>query len=191
MEDAFEILTRDLHILKHTVRTGWLDAEIYRGESIAGHMYHSAVIALVLRGRSGRRDIDWARVVEYCLIHDMAEARVGDIPAPVKTDMDRAIEANVLKEMLGRLGIDLGDGLEEGTPEAHIYKLSEQLATLLQGYEYWRRGFRNPKVREIMETSLRNIGDLLILIRDEGIRSWVGSIVERVKTDIQIGYRGK
>jgi len=190
MGSDFEVLTRDLHILKHTVRTGWVEAGIYRGESIASHMYHAAVIALLLRRRSSL-DIDWGRVVEYCLLHDMAEARVGDIPAPRKTDEDRVRESEVLGEMLRELGIDLPEGFGDGSIEAGMYKLSEQLATLLQGYEYWRRGFRDPKILEIMESSIGSIESLMGMIIDEGVRSWVYSVVEKVKTDIQIESRGK
>ncbi len=191
MDTSFEILTRDIHVLKHTVRTGWLEAGIYRGESIAGHMYHAAVIALVLRRRSEIDGVDWGRVVEYCLLHDLAEARVGDVPAPKKTDEDRRREAMVLSGMLEELGIDMPGGMDDGSPEALLCKLSEQLATLLQGYEYWRRGFRDPKVMEIIGSSLGNVEDLLGMIGDNGVRSWVGMVVERVKTDIQIEYRGK
>lgn len=45
-------------------------------ESIADHMYRMAVLALTMAGSS---NVDQARLVKMAIVHDIAEAIVGDI----------------------------------------------------------------------------------------------------------------
>lgn len=62
-------------VLKHTERTGWVDRDLPKPESIADHMYRMAIICFMTADES----LDVARCQQIALCHDMAEALVGDI----------------------------------------------------------------------------------------------------------------
>ncbi len=176
-------LSRYVDRIKEIVRTGWLEAGIRDGETVAEHMYHSALIATVFEHVSGDTEVNWNLVKTYCLIHDLGEAIVGDIPAPQKTDRDRMMEAEALSKILSGYGFPEIDLDRLDTPEKIIYKASEQLATLLQAIIYWERGYRNGKVLEIMMSSWRNFMDLA---KASG-KPWLNKIVDELGAIID-GY---
>lgn len=71
-------------------------------ESIADHMYRMAALALVLEGSS----YDSNKCVKLCIVHDMAEAIVGDI-APcdnVSDESKHSQEAAAISTIKGLLG---------------------------------------------------------------------------------------
>ncbi|KAI3619261.1 hd domain-containing protein [Moniliophthora roreri] len=67
----FHILER----LKTQKRTGWVRNNIPNAESISDHMYRMSVLALC----SSDSNLDIAKCVMMCVVHDLAEAQVGDI----------------------------------------------------------------------------------------------------------------
>ena len=86
-----------------TPRTGWVRSGIQRPESVADHMYRMAVLALAATGAA---DYDQPRLVKMAIVHDLAEALVGDI-APsdgVPEGEKHAREAAALDAMLAELG---------------------------------------------------------------------------------------
>lgn len=79
MTDTKNILSF-LHIVEHLKlekRTGWHKCGIpfEKTESIADHMYRMAIMVCVVQDES----IDKFKAVKMALVHDMAEALVGDI----------------------------------------------------------------------------------------------------------------
>ncbi|KAM9912848.1 hypothetical protein OXX69_002173 [Metschnikowia pulcherrima] len=66
-----------VRLLKTQPRTGWIDRKIPRvdAESIADHMYRMSIIAMALP----RSKVDVDKCVKIALVHDIAEALVGDI----------------------------------------------------------------------------------------------------------------
>lgn len=66
------ILTR----LKSTRRTGWVDFGIHEPESIADHMYRMGMICMLTNNHD---TLNYSRCVSIAVVHDMAEALVGDI----------------------------------------------------------------------------------------------------------------
>ncbi|KUJ06510.1 uncharacterized protein LY89DRAFT_743832 [Mollisia scopiformis] len=67
-----------LERLKTTKREGWRRFGIQHGESIADHMYRMSLITMFAPPSLASR-IDIQRCTKMALIHDMAEALVGDI----------------------------------------------------------------------------------------------------------------
>ncbi|KAF8856821.1 hypothetical protein BDZ45DRAFT_675179 [Acephala macrosclerotiorum] len=67
-----------LERLKTTKREGWRRFGIKDGESISDHMYRMSLITMFAPPSLSSR-IDVQRCVKMALIHDMAEALVGDI----------------------------------------------------------------------------------------------------------------
>ncbi|KAI5776360.1 HD domain-containing protein [Geopyxis carbonaria] len=71
-----------LHIierLKTTPREGWKRFDIKHGESIADHMYRMGIITMLCPHDIG---VNRDRCVKMALVHDMAEALVGDLTPP-------------------------------------------------------------------------------------------------------------
>jgi len=64
--------------LKDTVRSGYTSGG--RQESVADHTWRLCLMAFILRDRFP--DVDFARLVSICIVHDLGEAVGGDIPAP-------------------------------------------------------------------------------------------------------------
>lgn len=61
--------------LKLQKRTGWLDHNINPCESISDHMYRMGVTSMLIKNPEVNRD----KCVRIALVHDIAEALVGDI----------------------------------------------------------------------------------------------------------------
>jgi putative hydrolase of HD superfamily len=73
-------LFRTIANLKHTPRTGWIDRGVPTAdvESVADHSFMTALIAWIAAREDASLDAD--RVLKLALIHDLAEAIVGDRP---------------------------------------------------------------------------------------------------------------
>ena len=99
--------------LKRRLRTGWVDRGVRHAaaESVAEHCYRMGVASFLLAngrgGGGGEPTIDWARVMQLSLVHDLAEAITGDI-APsdnVPAATKRALEEQAMHAMLRRGGV--------------------------------------------------------------------------------------
>ncbi|XP_019057534.1 PREDICTED: HD domain-containing protein 2, partial [Tarenaya hassleriana] len=75
VSSAIDFLTL-CHRLKTTKRKGWINQGINGPESIADHMYRMALMALIAGDLQGA---DRERCVKMAIVHDIAEAIVGDI----------------------------------------------------------------------------------------------------------------
>ena len=64
--------------LKSTTRTGYTSTG--QQESVAEHTWRLCLMALVLR--PAFPDVDFAKLVKICIIHDLGEAIHGDVSAP-------------------------------------------------------------------------------------------------------------
>ncbi|KAF6155074.1 hypothetical protein GIB67_035821 [Kingdonia uniflora] len=72
---AIDFLTL-CHRLKTTKRAGWIRRDIQDPESIADHMYRMSIMALIAADIPG---VDRDKCVKMAIVHDIAEAIVGDI----------------------------------------------------------------------------------------------------------------
>ncbi|KAJ2079997.1 hypothetical protein H4R24_003400 [Coemansia sp. RSA 988] len=61
--------------LKRTKRTGWINNGITGPESIADHMYRMGIMAMLIDDAA----IDRTKCIKMSIVHDLAEALVGDI----------------------------------------------------------------------------------------------------------------
>ncbi|CAK7338107.1 unnamed protein product [Dovyalis caffra] len=64
------------HSLKTTKRAGWVKRDIRGPESISDHMYRMGLMALIAPDIPG---IDRDKCIKMAIVHDIAEAIVGDI----------------------------------------------------------------------------------------------------------------
>lgn len=124
--------------LKDTVRSGYTSGG--RQESVADHTWRLCLMALLLHDHFP--DVDFARLVKICIIHDLGEAIHGDIPAPEQAESGRKAEQERydLLDLLSPLPqhmqaeiTALWDEYEAArTPEARLAKALDKLETLLQ-----------------------------------------------------------
>ena len=147
-----EFLT-ELTRLKALPRTGWLLRGVRDVESIADHLYGVTFIAMLLadRARARGREVNVEKVMRMALLHDLTEARTGDLPATIKPYFEasalKSADEKIAREMLEPLGPISEDYLalwleyEARTSlEARIVKAADKLDLLLQAYEYERGG---------------------------------------------------
>lgn len=129
-------------MLKRTPRSGWqfLGAG---SESVAEHTFRTTVIAYVLARMDG--EADCGRVLELSLVHDLPEARTGDLNY-VNQKYVTADEALAADDMSA--GLPFGDELRgllleyraAQSPESILAHDADQLEMLLELKEHMDRG---------------------------------------------------
>jgi putative hydrolases of HD superfamily len=137
IEGVLEFL-RAAERLKTITRSGWTSAG--QPESVAEHTWRLCLMAMLLFGRA--EDVDLARLLKMCLVHDLGEAIGGDVPAPMqqeasdksgreRADLVQLIQA--LSPALQREVLDLWDEYEAASSrEAILAKGLDKLETILQ-----------------------------------------------------------
>lgn len=111
-----------------------------RRESVAEHTWRLCLMAMLLADEVP--DVDFARLVRICIVHDLGEAIGGDIPAveqdpnASKAAQERADLLQLLAPLPPRLRDEITDLWDEyeaaETPEARLAKGLDKLETLLQ-----------------------------------------------------------
>ena len=130
--------------LKSTTRTGYTSAG--QQESVAEHTWRLCLMALVLR--PAFPEIDFAKLVKICIIHDLGEAIHGDVSAPEQARRAAAgaivgkaeQERRDLLELLAPLPAAVHDEITAlwdeyeaaDSPEAKLAKGLDKLETIMQ-----------------------------------------------------------
>nr|XP_043609871.1 5'-deoxynucleotidase HDDC2 [Erigeron canadensis] len=132
------------HSLKTTKRKGWVNHGIEGPESIADHMYRMSLMALISGDLPG---INRERCIKIAIVHDIAEAIVGDItpsdgvPKAEKSRLEQA----ALNEMCDVLGGGMrAEEIKElwreyednASLEANLVKDFDKVEMILQALEY-------------------------------------------------------
>jgi putative hydrolase of HD superfamily len=156
--DAHTILAfvEEIGNLKKLPRTGWRLEGIPDAESIADHCCRVALFSMILAdalaGQGVAVDVD--RVMRIALLHEIAEARITDIPYPVFRYLGQAAkeeaEKRAVEGMLAELG-PLGEQYaalwaefdEASTFEGRLVRAVDKLEMMVQVYEYEKVGFRS------------------------------------------------
>ncbi|KAJ4709459.1 HD domain-containing protein 2 [Melia azedarach] len=132
------------HQLKTTKRAGWIRRNVKDPESIADHMYRMGLMGLIMADIPG---IDRDKCIKMAIVHDIAEAIVGDITPSdgiSKAEKSRR-EQEALDHMCKLLGGDarakeIGELWmeyeENSTAEAKIVKDFDKVEMILQALEY-------------------------------------------------------
>lgn len=150
----------EVGMLKRTPRSGWqfLGAG---SESVAEHVFRAAMIAFVLARMDDGVDAD--RVLRLALVHDLPEARTGDLNY-VNQKYVTADEARAADDMSA--GLPFADELRallleyraEQTPEAVLAHDADQLEMLLE-------------LKEKLDTGVPGAAD------------WTPFVLRRLRTD--------
>lgn len=135
--------------LERLPRTGWLQAGLSDVESIAAHAHGVATLALAL-GPEVEPALDLDRAVTLCVVHDLPEARLGDLPRSatelLPAGAKRAAEAAAGAALLAPFGAParerLAEFLDGTTREARFAKVCDRLHLGLRLLGYARSGAR-------------------------------------------------
>ena len=130
---------RATEALKTAARSGWTSAG--QQESVAEHTWRLCLMALVFH--SAFPDVDFARLIRICIIHDLGEAVSGDVPAPEQARRGGSkaeAERRDLLHLLAPLPSGIRDEIaglwneyeEARSPEARLAKALDKLETILQ-----------------------------------------------------------
>lgn len=129
---------RDAERLKTVYRTSWTSDGTR--ESTASHTWRLCLIALVVGHYFP--EMDTAKLLKMCIIHDLGEAISGDIPAihqsasAPKADQERRDLETLLQPLPAPIRDEIQDLWDEyegaTTPEAQLAKALDKLETLLQ-----------------------------------------------------------
>lgn len=155
-----------LNNLKRIPRTGWLlcNVSMSEVEDVAQHTFDVAAITLLLADEleRGGRKLDRERALSMAVVHDWAEASIGDFsytalkhlgPAGTK----KRIEKRALEDLLGglpnkekyqELWKEYG---EKRTPEAKLVHAADYLSMLVQAVKYGERGNRSRELDELWQ----------------------------------------
>jgi putative hydrolase of HD superfamily len=146
-EDAIVDTLLGLDPLADLPRTGWLLRGVRPCESVADHSYAVAVVALLLTDalRASGEVVDGERVLRLALVHDIAEARTGDMPMPSKTEAAaRAlaqVEEQAARELLPQALLEAWREAQEAVSlEARIVKAADKLQMMIKVLSYQRQG---------------------------------------------------
>ena len=131
--------------LKTLKRTGWVDHNVSMPESVADHMYRMTMLCFMITDPA----VDKDRLMKICLVHDLAEATVGDITPPevsgVSKEEKRALELKALSDIvkdidneeIGNEIFGLWNEYEDAeTPLAKVAKQLDKYEMIVQADEY-------------------------------------------------------
>ena len=167
--------------LKTTPRTGWVNHGVDKPESIADHMYRMTLMAMISSFSNGALDTN--RCIKLALIHDLAEAKVGDITphCGVSEEEKHKRELQTMEQMSQMLGSAMGGEemlslwkeYEEGsTEEAKLLKDLDKIEMILQAQEYEAEGSHEKSLDQFFTSTEGKW-------RTEIGRAWAKEIVSR------------
>jgi putative hydrolases of HD superfamily len=136
--DGVLTFLRSAERLKTVTRSGWTSAG--QAESVAEHTWRLCLMAMLLYRDAA--DVDLARLLKMCLIHDLGEAIGGDVPAPSQTpalnksELERRDLLDLIEPLPPGLQaeiLELWDEYESAqSREARLAKGLDKLETILQ-----------------------------------------------------------
>jgi len=145
----------ELERLKRLDRTGWVLRGFANGtESVAAHSFGVSVTAMLLADEVARKgvSVDIEKVLRLALLHDWAEARVGDIPRTATmyfgSDARKEAETAAFRDLTEKIDTDelygrlYHDYEERNTLEARLVKAADVIDLLVEALALERAGGR-------------------------------------------------
>jgi putative hydrolase of HD superfamily len=130
-------------------------------ESVAEHCFSVTFIAYVMSRMEP--EVDAMRLISMCLIHDLPEARIGDLNTVnkkyLKADESKALGDTVKGLAFGQNLTDLFNEFNDGSSlEAKLAHDADQLALILELKDLMDMGYKPPE-------------------------TWVGNVISRLETE--------
>ena len=146
----------EIGVLKNLPRTGWRFRGIKDAESVADHCYRVSLLSMILADVLTEQGVllDVEKVMRIALLHEIAEARIGDLPFPalkyIPEEVKEAGERAAIESMFERFGplqqkyIQLWDEFERGASiEGKLVRAADKLELMIQVLEYEKIGYRS------------------------------------------------
>ncbi len=162
----------EIGVLKNLSRTGWRFRGIKDAESVADHCYRVSLLAMILSDVLTEQDVplDVEKVMRIALLHEVAEARIGDLPFPalkyIPEDLKVAGERAAVESMFESFGplqqkyIRLWEEFEQGTSiEGKLVRAADKLELMIQVLEYEKIGYRSLDEFWVNPWNYRNFED--------------------------------
>ncbi len=180
MPRSWEGFTRLQAALASIARSGWMMRGIPSAiaETVASHIASAALLAIELAWEARLRGVDASpeRAAALAVVHDVAEAWVGDIPRPAGVEGKEEAELQAIESSkLSGAAKELYKEFTEGrSVEAAIARIAERLATYSMALHYKSLGY---PVDDIIESSLR---DAMEKARKAGLEEALKGMAERL-----------
>lgn len=161
--------------LKRTKRSGWKSIGILDGESVAEHSYRTAVLAYVIAKEEGLGEKEAKDAMFLALLHDVHEARLGDLHKLAKKYL-KVDEEKALRESLGAFGKEYS---KTNLKLKNIVKDADLLEMFFQAKEYSDEGNRYADAWFAPEKlKTRSAKRLYAKMRKRDSRKWLLGAVE-------------
>lgn len=147
----------ELQRLKRLERTGWMLRGVPQGaESVADHSYGVAVAAMMLADELQARGVtvNVERLLRLALLHDWAEARVGDLPRTAAeyfgSEARQRAERAAFNDIVSNASASLAERYNElheeyeerASLESRLVKAADIIDLLVQTLAFERAGAR-------------------------------------------------
>lgn len=152
--------------LKKISRQGWIDKlSINDPESVADHTYSMAIIGMVL---SDLKNYDTEKILKMVLLHDLAEAKIGDYtPNQLSKENKKELENNTFNEIIEKLPGNIKSKYSEiwkeyqdsTSKEAILVHQIDRLEMALQAKVYQKEGHSKDKLNSFFEYAKKDIVD--------------------------------
>ncbi|KAL6074103.1 HD domain-containing protein 2 [Balamuthia mandrillaris] len=163
--------------LKTTKRTGWVNSEVHLPESISDHMYRMAVISFLFGNEKGSASgLNKEKMIKMALVHDIAEAIVGDITPfdGISKEEKARAEDEAMQAICSKINGPVGEEMyslfleyeQSSTPEAKVMHDIDKFEMYLQAFEYERAQGKD----------LEHFFDSAHRITDPTVKSWVAEL---------------
>ena len=120
--------------LKDVTRAGWIRAGVQNPESVAAHSWGMALLATQLCPD----ELNLQRVLELCILHDIAEVHVGDITPHDNVTVEEKHRRE--SEAIQKMGIDAASAFAEyesqQSAESQFVRYLDKLDMALQAEIY-------------------------------------------------------
>ncbi|RMG33743.1 MAG: HD family hydrolase [Methanobacteriota archaeon] len=140
--------------LKSIRRTGWVETNIRNPESVADHSFNVAILALLL---GDEENVDRTKVLKMALVHDLAEAIIGDmvwqrgqfVDVKLKKEKDvlemqaieeilNSIDDKVTKSRFKEIRDLMQEYIEQNSIESQLVKELDKLEMCIQALAYYQ-----------------------------------------------------
>ncbi len=156
-------------MLKRICRSGWWSENVATPESVADHVFRTAVVAFVLAKLEGCDAHSANRICTAAVFHDMHETRILDLNKITARyiDVTREIELKVEREQVNALPQELSksilDALTLTGKEQVILKDADYLECAVQAKEYADIGHKTKPWLESISKRLKTKSAKMIL----------------------------
>lgn len=171
--------------LKKIPRSGWLKTGVERPESVAEHVFRTALIGFFLAMLEGG---DERLTTVLCLFHDLSESRISDLDHLARSYLNPSVnsEKEALLDQLKRLPKAVRKQvvklLDQREKEVQIARDADRLECAIQAAEYIYGGYRLAEewlidsVNKLEGETAKQLGNLLLKMYKEesleGILRW-------------------